>query len=208
MDTVKTSKTMGRPREFDTDEALEAAMLVFWRKGYEGTSLSDLTEAIGVNRPSLYAAFGNKEELFRQVCDRYAAGPAAFLAKALEEPTARAVAESILYGTVAVVANPETPSGCLSVQGALAGADGCGAVRDQLKARRMEFEVRLRERFDRAKSDGDLSADADPADLARYVMTIFQGMAVQAAGGATQDDLRRVAETALRSWPAGGEQRV
>ncbi|BDI32750.1 TetR family transcriptional regulator [Capsulimonas corticalis] len=202
MNTDQTSKTLGRPREFDTDQALEAAMQLFWRKGYEGTSLTDLTEAIGVNRPSLYAAFGNKEELFRQVCDRYAAGPASFLFQALELPTARAVAERILYGTVEVVANPHTPAGCLSVQGALATADDCDAVRRQLSARRVAFEATLRARFERAKSEGDLPANSDPADLARYVVIAYQGMAVQAAGGAGQEALRRIVDMAMRAWPA------
>ena len=107
----------GRPRAFDTEKALDLALRVFWRKGYEGTSLLDLTEAMGINRPSLYAAFGNKEALFRKALDRYIAGPAAHTREALEESTARAVAERLLRGTADVLSDPRNPPGCLAVQG-------------------------------------------------------------------------------------------
>src|SRR5436190_2124683 len=116
----------GRPREFDIDEALDRALAVFWRNGYEGTSLPDLTEAMGINRPSLYAAFGNKEELFRRVLDRYAEGPAACARAALNEPTARAVAERLLRETVDLLTDAHGPRKCLLVQGALA----CGEAAD------------------------------------------------------------------------------
>src|SRR5579859_3096090 len=110
----------GRPREFDAEKALDAALAVFWRKGYEGASLPDLTEAMGINRPSLYAAFGNKEDLFHLALDRYAEGPGAFVQKALEERDARTVAERLLCGAVLLVTDPRRPHGCLLVHGALA----------------------------------------------------------------------------------------
>src|SRR5881397_2597277 len=106
----------GRPRSFDLDKALDAALQVFWQKGYEGASLSDLTEAMGINRPSLYAAFGNKEALFRKVLDRYFAGPAAYVREALQEPTARAVVERLLLGAAESHSDPRHPQGCLAVQ--------------------------------------------------------------------------------------------
>jgi AcrR family transcriptional regulator len=194
----------GRPREFDADKALDAALGVFWRKGYEGASLPDLTEAMGINRPSLYATFGNKEGLFRQALDRYAEGPAAYVRKALGEPTARAVAERLLGGAVDLVTDPRNPRGCLLVQGALACGEAAEAVRRELVARRVAGETAIRERFERARAEGDLPADSGPADLACFVVTVIRGMAVQAAGGASRKELRRVAEMALRAWPRRG----
>jgi AcrR family transcriptional regulator len=191
----------GRPRTFDVERALDAALQVFWRKGYEGTSLPDLTEAMGINRPSLYAAFGNKESLFRKVLDRYVEGPAAYVREALKEPTARGVVERLLHGTVDLLTAPDHPPGCLMVQGALACGDMAESVRRQLASRRMAGEVALRRRFERARASGDLPGDSDPAALARYVETVIHGMAVQSAGGVTRKELRRVVELALRAWP-------
>jgi AcrR family transcriptional regulator len=191
----------GRPREFDVDEALDCALRVFWRRGYEGATLPDLTAAMGINRPSLYAAFGSKEELFRKALNRYVEGPAAFVRAALDEPTARAVAERLLGGTIDLVTDRRNPRGCLIVQGALACGETAESVRREVAARRVAGEVALRQRFERAQADGDLPAEADPGDLARYVVTVMRGMAVQAAGSASREDLRRVSELALRAWP-------
>jgi AcrR family transcriptional regulator len=191
----------GRPREFDVEQALDRALEVFWRKGYEGTSLPDLTRAMGINRPSLYAAFGNKEGLFRRALDRYAEGPAAYVRAALDEPTARAVAERLLRGTIDLLTDPRNPRGCLMVQGGLACGEAAESVRRELAARRLAGEVALRRRFRRARAEGDLPAGMDPADLARFVVAVMRGMAVQAAGGASRRELRRVAEMTLRAWP-------
>lgn len=197
----RTVAKRGRPREFDADKALDRALKVFWRKGYEGASLTDLTRAMGINRPSLYAAFGDKASLFRQVLDRYAAGPACYVRDALNAPTARAVAERLLFGGIDLVTDPKHPRGCLAVQGALACGDEAKGVQKDLAARRSAGEAALRGRFARAAAEGDLPPDANPADLARYVMTVMHGLAVQAAGGARREELRRVAEVALRAWP-------
>jgi AcrR family transcriptional regulator len=191
----------GRPREFDVEEALDRALRVFWRKGYEGASLAELTEAMGINRPSLYAAFGSKEGLFLKALDRYAQGPAAYVGEALNEPTARAVAERLLGGTIDALTDPHNPHGCLVVQGALACSEAAESIRRELVARRAAGEAALRRRLERALAEGDLPADTDPADLARYVVTVIRGMAVQAASGARREELRRVAEMALRAWP-------
>jgi len=191
----------GRPRQFDVDEALERALRVFWRRGYEGATLPELTQAMGIKRPSLYAAFGSKEELFRKALDRYVEGPAAYVREALNEPTARAVAGRLLGGAIDLLTDRRNPRGCLVVQGALACGETAESVRRELAARRVAGEVAVRQRFERARADGDLPAEADPADLARFVVTVMRGMAVQAAGGASREDLRRVAELALRAWP-------
>jgi AcrR family transcriptional regulator len=192
----------GRPRKFDADEALDRALEVFWRNGYEGASLSELTEAMGINRPSLYAAFGNKEELFRKALDRYADGPAAYTREALNAPTARGVLERLLHGAAEALTHPDYPPGCLGVHGALSCGEAAESIRDELSARRAAYEVLLRQRLERARTEGDLATDIACADLARLVMTVMQGMAVQAAGGASREDLRRVAEMMLRTWPA------
>ncbi len=188
----------GRPRAFDTDDALDRALGVFWRQGYEGTSLSDLTDAMGINRPSLYAAFGNKEQLFARVRDRYVAGPAAFAAAALDLPRARDVVEALAYGAIELTAGAR---GCLNVRC----AQGCGpdaeSVRQDVIASRKVDEAALRRRLERARSAGDLPPDSSPADLARFVFTLTDGIAVQGAAGTSRSQLRRVVDTALRAWP-------
>ncbi|TQM43662.1 TetR/AcrR family transcriptional regulator [Pseudonocardia cypriaca] len=193
--------TIGRPREFDVDEALERAMRVFWEQGYEGASLTDLTAAMGITRTSMYAAFGNKEDLFRKALQRYSAGPAVYATRALEEPTARAVATAFLYGTVDTTTGPGLPAGCLTVQGALAAAPADRAVRDFLADWRNDGCSRLEDRFRRARDEGDLPPTSDPRLLARFVMTVSGGIAVQAASGVGRDELRRVADAALVNWP-------
>ena len=192
---------MGRPREFDIDKALECALQVFWKKGYEGASLSDLTEAMGINRPSLYAAFGNKEELFRKVIDRYAEGPAAYVRAAMDEPTARAVVERLLYGALGVLSDSGHPTGCLMVQGALSCSEASTPIRQELITRRMDGEVALRHRLERAVSQGDLPAGTDCGDLARFVTTVIHGMGIQAVNGATREEMTRVIQMTLRAWP-------
>src|SRR5690349_13817425 len=117
MSSERPASTRGRPRSFDADRALDQALKVFWSKGYEGASLPDLTKAMGISRPSLYAAFGNKEELFKKALERYSAGPACYVREALDAPTARAVAERLLNGAVEMMTNPKNPRGCLAVQG-------------------------------------------------------------------------------------------
>jgi AcrR family transcriptional regulator len=191
----------GRPRTFDTDAALENAMQVFWRKGYEGTSLSDLTTAMGVNPPSLYAAFGSKEALFRKAMDRYEQGPGGYTPKALLAPTARDVAEQLLAGAVALHGTTRNPKGCLGVQGALACGESASAIQQDQSARRVIAEKLVRKRFERAKVEGDLPADCSPADLARYIRGVICGMAVQSADGATRQELEKTAAMAMRAWP-------
>lgn len=193
---------LGRPRSFDPDKALDRAMHVFWRKGYEGTSLADLTRAMRINAPSLYSAFGNKDALFGKVIDRYVAGPARFIPKALDAPTARGVVEQLLKGVVALQAGKGNPGGCLLVRGALAAGDKASRMRKEVIARLAMAETAIRKRLERAKAEGDLPPHASPADLARYVMAVVDGIAVAGATGAGPKQLKRIAEVALRAWPS------
>lgn len=201
MKSKTAAATRGRPRAFDADVALDRAMHVFWDKGYEGASLSYLTRAMRINRPSLYAAFGNKEQLFRKVLDRYMNGPVAWFGKALAATKARDVVEQIFLGTARMAEDSRIPAGCLLVQGAL--ACGSASARKEVAARRTAAEDALRRRLQRAKREGDLPKNADPTELAHYVMTVVRGMAVQAAGGASRHQLHRVTQIALRAWPKG-----
>ena len=191
----------GRPREFDTERALDEALALFWRHGYEGTSLAALTEAVGVTPTSLYAAFGNKEALFKRVVDRYIRGPANYLHRALAEPTARGVAEAALAGAIGMVMNPRHPDGCLLVHGALASHPDLATIRGELSRRRAAAETALRRRFERAVVDGELASADDAERLAAFLMTVIWGMSVQAAGGASRAQLEEVARMALRCWP-------
>lgn len=190
---------MGRPREFDVDEALQTAMELFWRKGYEGTSLSDLTQGMGITRPSLYGAFGNKEDLFRKALERYEANHLAFVQDALSQPTARDVVAAVLAGYVDALTASCGPGGCLGVNAALACSEAAAEVQRAVIEKRRRAEDRLTERLLRARDEGDLGPETDPADLARYVMTVTQGMAVQAAAGADRPALERVCAMTLRA---------
>jgi AcrR family transcriptional regulator len=191
----------GRARQFDVDKALDSALEVFWARGYEGATLLELTSAMGINRPSLYAAFGNKEQLFRKALDRYQTGPMSFLTDALRKPTARAVVEAIFSGFVRMQRDRDKARGCLIVSGALASGAEAEIVRRELAQLRQSVVTALRERFERAVQDGDLPAQTDCATLARYIATVLNGLAVQSASGVTEKELRLVSAQAMKAWP-------
>jgi AcrR family transcriptional regulator len=189
---------MGRPRGFDEDAALEAAMRVFWEKSYEGATITDLTEAMGINRSSMYAAFGDKESIFRTVMERYRAGRMTYFRQALAQPSLRGVVAALIHGTAEFLSSPDNPRGCLSIQGALA----CGTDAEHVKLAMIDWrksgEAALKKRLQKARSEGELPAEIQPADFARYLSSIMAGLGVQAANGATRTELRRVAEISLR----------
>lgn len=191
----------GRPREFDIDKALDAALLLFWHRGYEGTSMSALTRAMRIKTPSLYAAFGDKEQLFRRVLDRYIERPASYLPRALEEPDARLAMEKLFCGAINMVMQRGRPDGCLLVQGALASGPMTSAIRKDLARRRAGAEALVCRRLQRAMEERQLPRSVDAARLAKYFVTVLWGMSVQVAGGATREDLEEVAKTAMRAWP-------
>ena len=194
---------MGRHREFDVEQALDAALCVFWRKGYEGASYADLTAAAGVERPALYSAFGNKEELFRKALQRYYERFLHYMPEALTLPTAREVAAHILYGAVDLNTRFDDHRGCLYINGVLAGSDEAEPVRQVLIEGRAIAEREIRERLERAKAEGDLPETAKPDALAAFLMAVTHGIAVQAKAGFSRQTLEGVAEQALASWPQG-----
>lgn len=193
---------MARPREFDTTEVIDEALQLFWRQGYEGTSLNDLLAATGLTKSSLYAAFGNKEDLFYRVVERYLSehvGPRH--AKALAEPTPRKIVERLLYGMAELHSGPHTPPGCLITGAALTCSPASEPIRNYLVRCRNDFGVVLRDRLEAAKDAGPLPAGMTAMAAARLVVLTIQGMAVEAKGGATTNDLRRIARTFLLNWP-------
>ncbi|UZK67265.1 TetR/AcrR family transcriptional regulator [Sphingomonas sp. M1-B02] len=192
----------GRPREFCTEEALAAALRVFWSKGYEGASLSDLTEAMGITRPSLYAAFGNKEALFRKALDLYEREKLSYMRPALEAPTARGVAERLLRGALEMqTGDVSEPKGCLRVISSVACGVEAESIRDEVIARRKSSSDALIERFERAKAAGELPDDMSAEGLSAYLSALLQGLSLQAGGGASREELTQLVETSLAVWP-------
>ncbi|KQN94219.1 TetR family transcriptional regulator [Sphingomonas sp. Leaf231] len=202
MESITTVSPRGRPREFCTDAALTAALGVFWAKGYDGASMADLTAAMGITKPSLYAAFGNKEQLFNQALDRYESEKLAFTREALQQPTAREVAEHFMRGAVAAQTSNCDPKGCLGVISTTACGGEADSIRDHVHQRRASSNAALVDRFHRAQREGDLPAHVDPQGLAHLLYAVLQGMAVQAASGATRADLDRIVDTSLSMWPS------
>jgi AcrR family transcriptional regulator len=191
---------MGRPRGFDADQALDQAMEVFWRHGYEGATIAQLTDAMGINPPSLYAAFGSKEGLLKAALDRYSTRRAAVMEEIVAAPTAREVAERYLMRTADSHTDPANPPGCLLVQGGLACGVGSENVPFELAAHRAQTEAQLRDRFVQAKAEGDLTSTADAAALARYLSAVTAGMGVMASSGADREALRQVAVVSLKAF--------
>jgi AcrR family transcriptional regulator len=194
--------TRGRPREFCMEGTLAAALRVFWSKGYEGTSLTDLTEAMGITRPSLYAAFGNKESLFRKALDLYEREKLEYVGRALAEPTARRVAEALLRGAVDNACSSEEPHGCLGVITSVACGAESQSIRDEVLERGKVAKRALIERFERARAEGDLPAHVDIEALTNLLYAVVQGICIQAGSGATREELEKVVDTGLLMWPS------
>ena len=195
------SAPKGRPREFDIDEALGQALLVFWRNGYEAASMTELTSAMGITKPSLYAAFGNKEQLFHKALDLYEREKLAYMTSALEAPTARGVAERLLRGSLEMQMSTCDPKGCLGVISAAT----CGAEAEPIKAevvkRRASSEAALVKRFAEAQAAGEFPEGMTPEALTRFLFAILQGLALQGGSGATCAELSQLVETSMAVWP-------
>ncbi|WP_437743055.1 TetR/AcrR family transcriptional regulator [Sorangium sp. So ce1504] len=191
----------GRPRSFDRDAALRRAMEVFWERGYEGTSLSDLTAAMGINSPSLYAAFGCKEALFREAVALYSEVEGAATNRAMsDEPTARRAVEAMLRGNVEGYATPGKPSGCMIVLAATLGTPENERVRAYLAGCRRAALDALRSRLDRGVVEGDVPAGTDTAALAAFYTTVLQGLSLQARDGASREALQAIVDCAMAAW--------
>ena len=191
----------GRPREFDTELALGAALRVFWAKGYEGASLSDLTDEMGITRPSLYAAFGNKEALFRQALDLYERDKLTYIGDAIEAPTARDVAERLLMGSVDAATTGDC-KGCMGVIASVACQSVEPSIRDDVNARAESSRRAIIARMQQAIDVGEFRVATEAEAITRYLLAIMQGISVQAQSGASRDELLQVADSALLSWPS------
>jgi AcrR family transcriptional regulator len=187
----------GRPISFDKDAALEAAMLLFWERGYEGTSMADLTQAMGLNPSSIYAAFGDKHALFSLAVKRYIASRAQYATSALQEPTLERVIRALFDNTVAFLTAPGHPPTCMTLAGAIGCSVDATPARDLMKEIRKQNEAAMRERLLQARKSGELSKDINVEDYTRYLSSILAGLSIQAANGSTKTELKRTAQMAL-----------
>jgi len=192
----------GRPREFDAERALAAALRVFWRRGYEGASMAELTAEMGIAKPSLYAAFGNKEELFKKALDLYEREKLIYTAEALEEPTSRRMAERLLLGALDMQTSSSNPKGCMGVINSMPCGPEASSIRECVLERQESSRLALIRRLERYRREGDLPDDVDPETLARYVTAVVQGLSLQASAGASRTELRNLVDLAVRAWPA------
>jgi AcrR family transcriptional regulator len=199
MDGMAT--TLGRPRSFDRTAALVVAMELFWERGYEGTSLSELTAAMGIGVKSLYAAFGSKEQLFREAVAYYNDPAYCPTIRALrDQPTVRQAVETMLRDNAHLYADPATPRGCMIVLSGITYAPADESIRDLLTDLRDQDRRMLRERLERAIADGELPAHVDPATLTGFAITVLHGLSLQARDGASRADLDAVIDYAMRAW--------
>lgn len=192
---------MARPRVLDVDKAMETATNFFWKNGYERTSVADLTQAMGITPPSFYFAFGSKDGLFLKVLENYLQTRMGHVEAALQEPTARQVAEMMLLRMADLYADDSHPPGCLAVNSSLAGGGDPGPLREEMARYRAARRARLTNRLGQARDEGDLPADADPDELAGFIMSVGWGMALDAQGGASRERLYRTVSRAMKAWP-------
>jgi len=192
---------MARPRDFEETEVLDRAMEVFWRHGYEGASMAELTKAMRINSPSIYVAFGSKRGLFNAVLDRYRGRRAGHREYVQAATTAREVAQRMLFGAIDWLVDPKEPLGCLLFQAGLSAGVNHGDIPSALIDHRRGTEKFLTERFTRAQAEGDLPPSENPGALAKYLLMVFSGLALQAADGIPKPELRASAERALLGWP-------
>jgi AcrR family transcriptional regulator len=203
MATTKKPARRGRPRGFDREAALRRAMEVFWERGYEGTSISELTHALGINAPSLYAAFGSKEELFRDAVALYDTTDGSATERALrEQPTARAAIEAMLRENADIYADPANPSGCMVVLGTTTWTPHNEDVRSYLSGLRHKTFELIQARLERGVDAGELPPDTDVRALAAYYNTVLEGLSIQARDGASRGTMHAIIDCAMATWDA------
>jgi AcrR family transcriptional regulator len=201
------SRPRGRPRAFDRDEALDRAMHLFWRRGYEATSISDLTETMGITPPSLYAAFGDKKRLFLETVDRYQAGPGGFAQRALcDEPTAERAMRRLLMDTIDSFFEKNNPRGCMVVLAATNCTTESSDILDELATRRRAAERVVRDRIAAGRDAGEFAAATDVDALAGTIVTTLYGLSIKARDGASRASLRKVVDQVMSMWPGPPEQ--
>jgi AcrR family transcriptional regulator len=194
-------KRRGPPKSFDVDMALAKAMIVFWQKGFDGASLTDLTKAMGINRPSLYATFGDKESLFRRAVARYAEEGQKFFSEIVVENTARRFVEGWLRRTAEFYTAPQFPPGCFFVQSAMTTSAPSQSARRETAKQRRANEMFVSQRLEVAEKHHDLPSGLTANELAAYVSSIGNGLAIRAADGAKREELYRTVDLALAFWP-------
>ena len=199
-DTAARAPTRGRPRSFDRAQALDSAMRVFWAKGFAGASMSELTAAMGIASPSLYAAFGSKEGLYREAVDHYVAIHSGEFWGVMDLPTARESVEGLLRNAARVFSDPEVPNGCMIIQT----AGEADELPPDLAARLCEMRASntetLARRIERGIRDGDVGAGTDVRAVADFYATVHKGLSLSAKGGATREELDSVATSAMAAW--------
>ncbi|GGH16886.1 TetR/AcrR family transcriptional regulator [Silvibacterium dinghuense] len=188
----------GRPIGFDKDAALEAAMLLFWERGFEGASMADLTQAMGLSASSIYAAFGDKQALFSHAVKRYLETRAQYGRTALEEPTLKEVVRALFDSTVTFLTTPGHPPTCMTLAGAVGCSVEAAPAREIMTEIRKQNEAAMRERFLQARKSGELSKDIHVDDYTRYLSSMLAGLSIQAANGSTKAELKRTSQMALR----------
>ena len=199
---IKTSKAVGRPRSFDTDEALDKAVRLFWRHGYEATAMSDLVVALGISAPSIYAAFGNKAQLFEKAVDRYSATFSVDLYGPINDPklTTLAAVKGLFERACHIFSEPNTPAGCFMFSAAAAVSPASANIENMLRERRARAEMRLAERLAEGVAKSELSTICDPKADAKYLNCVLEGMSVQARDGASLAELQLIARRTTAAW--------
>jgi len=200
-DKPSSSKSRGRPRSFDRDAVLERAMRLFWKRGYETTTMAELLAEMQITTPSIYSAFGDKEHLFLEAIERYKNDYGSYQAKACKEETAKAAVRRILREAALNFVDPQTPPGCMLVVSTVNGCPSSSPVQKVVNSARHESECTLKARIEQGIREGDVPATADAGALASFFSTLLNGMSIKAKEGVSQQEMDAIVDNAMRVWP-------